>query len=72
MNQTIYSSLITAQSKLSNPRYAGRIMCSVSGGSDSDCVLELLSHCEGFKDVQYVWFDTGLEYSYEGKVDKRQ
>lgn len=38
-----------------------KIVCSISGGSDSDIVLDLL-HKIGDDHVNYVWFDTGLEY----------
>ena len=38
-----------------------RIVCSISGGSDSDIVLDIL-HKLGDENVVYVWFNTGLEY----------
>lgn len=41
----------------------GKIMVSISGGSDSDIMLDLferIGYPEGL--VVYVWFDTGLEY----------
>jgi len=38
------------------------ILCSVSGGGDSDIVVDILYQC-GFIDcVKFVFFDTGLEY----------
>lgn len=39
-----------------------RILCSVSGGSDSDIMIDILSHCEGWSKVHFVFFDTGVEY----------
>ena len=44
-----------------NGRY-DNILCSVSGGSDSDIVLDIVSKIDVNKKVRYVWFDTGLEY----------
>lgn len=41
----------------------GKIMVSISGGSDSDIMMDLferIGYPEGL--VVYVWFDTGLEY----------
>lgn len=41
----------------------GKIMVSISGGSDSDIMMDMferLGYDEG--EVVYVWFDTGLEY----------
>lgn len=41
----------------------GKIMVSISGGSDSDIMLDLFERI-GYPDglVYYVWFDTGMEY----------
>jgi 3'-phosphoadenosine 5'-phosphosulfate sulfotransferase (PAPS reductase)/FAD synthetase len=32
------------------------------GGGDSDIILDLCEKCKGEASVDYVWFDTGLEY----------
>lgn len=37
-------------------------VCSVSGGSDSDVMLDLLERVRGSRKVTYVFFDTGIEY----------
>ena len=39
-----------------------KILCSVSGGSDSDIMLDLLHKLDDEKKIVYVWCDTGLEY----------
>jgi hypothetical protein len=41
----------------------GKIMVSISGGSDSDIMLDLFERI-GYPDglVYYAWFDTGMEY----------
>lgn len=39
-----------------------RILCSVSGGADSDIVVDMLSKLDEKHKVVYVWFDTGMEY----------
>lgn len=36
--------------------------CSISGGSDSDVMLDLVYRMDTEKKVRYVWFNTGLEY----------
>lgn len=37
------------------------IVCSVSGGADSDILIDI---CEKIRphSIRYVWFDTGIEY----------
>ena len=37
--------------------------CSISGGSDSDIMLDLVHKLDEDKKVRYVWFNTGLEYN---------
>lgn len=39
-----------------------KIMCSVSGGYDSDIVMDLMERCGGHGKTTYVWNNTGLEY----------
>ena len=38
-------------------------VCSISGGSDSDVMLDLLERVRGNRKIVYVWFDTGIEYA---------
>lgn len=39
------------------------ISCSVSGGSDSDVVIDILARSTSrFKDIHFIFFDTGIEY----------
>lgn len=40
----------------------GNIVCSVSGGSDSDIVMDIVTKLDSEKKVKYVFFDTGIEY----------
>ena len=60
-NPTIGKAILTTYHKLNNCHYK-KVLCSVSGGSDSDIVLDLLTKCDNNKIVQYFYFDTGLEY----------
>ena len=60
-NPTIGKALLTTYHKLNNCSYK-KVLCSVSGGSDSDIVIDLLTKCDNNKIVQYFYFDTGLEY----------
>lgn len=45
-----------------------KIMASVSGGSDSDVMLDLIIRCGGKEKTTFVFFNTGLEY----EATKRQ
>lgn len=38
------------------------IVVSVSGGSDSDIMIDMFTKCDPNKKVKYVFFDTGLEF----------
>lgn len=58
-NTTIAEALLKANTILDRH---DRIVCSVSGGSDSDIMLDLLEKVKGDKQIKYVWYDTGLEY----------
>lgn len=58
-NPVIFDSYVKAQSVLKqheNP------VCSISGGSDSDVMLDMMVRLDEDKRIQYVWFNTGLEY----------
>jgi 3'-phosphoadenosine 5'-phosphosulfate sulfotransferase (PAPS reductase)/FAD synthetase len=56
----ILDSFMKADSLINNPKYE-RIMCSVSAGADSDCMLDLLWRVDVDKKIKYVFYDTGLE-----------
>ncbi len=60
-NQTIGDNLVRAWSKINSPKYE-KIKCSISGGSDSDVMLDICNRCDKGNKIEYVWFDTGLEY----------
>ena len=57
--------MVRAYSKVRNPRYR-KILVSVSGGADSDAVVDIIEKVRDPEDkdqeVEYVYFDTGLEY----------
>lgn len=58
-NLEIFDSFIKANSKLQG---YNKIMCSISGGSDSDIILDIVSKLDDENKIEYVFFDTGLEY----------
>lgn len=60
-NKIICDNMIRAWSKINSPLY-DKIVCSISGGSDSDVMLDICYRCDKDKKIEYVWFDTGLEY----------
>lgn len=57
-NKEIYDSFLIANNKL---KRCEKILCSISGGSDSDIMLDLFCRIDKSK-VIFVFFDTGLEY----------
>lgn len=57
----VMDSFVIANNKVNNPNYKN-IMASISGGADSDLVLDMITKLDQDKKVQYVFFDTGLEY----------
>ena len=60
-NQTIGDNLVRAWSKINSSKYE-KIVCSISGGSDSDVMLDICTKCDKDNKIEYVWFNTGLEY----------
>lgn len=58
---TIIDAIVKAHSVVNKPIYKNPI-CSISGGSDSDIMLDIIHRVDEQKKVKYVWFDTGLEY----------
>ena len=39
-----------------------RPMCSISGGADSDVMLDMCAKLDTARKIRYIWFNTGLEY----------
>lgn len=60
-NLIIFESLIKTDNIINNRDYEN-ILCSISGGSDSDIMLDLVHKCDRYNRVKYIWFDTGIEY----------
>lgn len=62
-NMTLFDSFIKCESVLK--KYTN-IMVAVSGGADSDCMVDMIERTRGNiydkKNIHYVWFNTGLEY----------
>lgn len=58
---TIFDGLVKAKSVLASHH---NILISVSGGADSDCMIDIvqnLSPKDEEHKITYVWFDTGIE-----------
>lgn len=60
-NKSIIDSFVKAFWIINNDKYK-KIICTVSGGSDSDVMMDICFKCDIDKKIDYVWFDTGLEY----------
>ena len=61
-NQTIIDNMVKAWTYINDNKYQ-KIECSISGGSDSDVMLDICWRCDKDNKIEYVWFDTGLEYN---------
>lgn len=55
----IFDSFIVTNNKIS---LYDKIVCAISGGSDSDILLDICVKLDADKKIVYVWFNTGLEY----------
>lgn len=60
-NSDTYSSFLKTWNIVNCQLYK-RVVCSISGGSDSDVLLDIISKCDIAKKVSYLFVDTGLEY----------
>lgn len=60
-NLIVFDAVAKSNDVINNPKYKN-IMCSISGGSDSDIMLDMLYKLDIDKKIHWVWFDTGLEY----------
>lgn len=58
-NTTIFDSFVKANSLVNTDKFK-RIVVSVSGGSDSDLIVDIISKVA--PNAEYIFFDTGLEY----------
>ena len=59
-NEAIKKSITTAFEKINDYE---KILCSVSGGSDSDIIVDLCQKVENKGNIEYAFFDTGLEFT---------
>ena len=60
-NSTVINNIIKAYHKINNDIY-NKISCAISGGADSDVMLDICYKCDNSKKIIYIWCDTGLEY----------
>ena len=60
-NSTVVNNVIKAYHKINNDMYQ-KISVAISGGADSDDMLDICWMCDNDGKIVYVWCDTGLEY----------
>ena len=60
-NEVIRDNFIKAYKIINDKKYE-KILCSISGGADSDVMLDICHKCDNDNKIMYVWFNTGLEY----------
>ena len=58
-SQLITDSIVITHSKL---QQYNKILCSVSGGSDSDILIDLCQKFDDANKITFAFFDTGLEF----------
>lgn len=59
----IISDMFTKSNQIINNSNYKNIVCSISGGADSDVMLDVIEKVRNPDvNVTYVWFDTGIEY----------
>lgn len=58
-NETVLKAALKSKAILARH---SRIAVSISGGADSDVMLDLVERTKGNRNVRYIWFNTGLEY----------
>lgn len=58
-NYTVLQAVLKAKAIIGQH---SRIYASISGGADSDIVMDLCERVRGDKQIDYVWFNTGIEY----------
>lgn len=68
-DKIIGDNLIIAYLKINSPLYK-KILCSISGGADSDIVIDICTKCDKDKKTDYVWFDTGFDTGLEYQATK--
>lgn len=61
-NKVIIDNMVKAWTYINDDKYK-KIVCSISGGADSDVMLDICWRCDKDNKIEYVWFDTGLEYN---------
>lgn len=61
-NKVIVENMVKTWTYINDDKYK-KIVCSVSGGSDSDVMIDICWRCDKDNKIEYVWFDTGLEYN---------
>lgn len=61
-SEIINMSFVKAQNIINDKTYK-KVMCSISGGSDSDVILDIVHKVdESINQIDFFFFDTGLEY----------
>jgi len=63
-NNIIAQTMVTAYNKLNDPSYRNIVVC-ISGGSDSDIMLDIVMRVtkpRHVSKIKFLFFDTGLEY----------
>lgn len=60
-NQCVIDNIVKGWAHINSPKYK-KILCTISGGSDSDDMMLITALCDVRGIVDYVFFNTGLEY----------
>lgn len=58
-NIAIFDSFVKTNNTVPNFK---KVLVAVSGGSDSDIVVDIFRQLFSPEEVEWVWYDTGIEY----------
>lgn len=72
-NANVYESYVVCDDKLNRDYRDKNVMISISGGADSDIILDLTTKIrkQNKEKMHYVFFDTGIEYAATKQHIKR-
>ena len=60
-SRAVRNSALMADALINSPE-CRNIVVSISGGADSDVLLDLFTHVDTDRKCTYMWFDTGVEF----------
>ena len=60
-NLNVFQALLKADNIINRSQYKN-ILCAISGGSDSDIMMDICHKVDKENKIKYIWYNTGIEY----------